>query len=81
MVWVAELNIISAVAQKNNPDLQLPEEIIYFTVLYVATHRQQGWQDEPEKKPFDGNRIIFDEGLIQTTCVVEVLGCQFGLNA
>lgn len=42
MVWVAELNIISAVAQQNNPDLQLPEEIIYFTVLYVATHRQQG---------------------------------------
>lgn len=34
-----------------------------------------------EKKPFDGNRIIFDEGLMQTTCVVEALGCQFGLNA
>lgn len=38
---VAELNIISAVAQQNNPDLQLPEEMIYFIVLYVATHRQQ----------------------------------------
>lgn len=80
MVWVAELNIISAVAQQNNPDLQLPEEIIYFIVLYVATHSQQSWQDEPEKKPFVGNRIIFDEGWIQTAYVLEALGCQFGFK-
>lgn len=80
MVWMAELNIISAVAQQNNPDLQFPEEMIYFIVLYVATHRQQSWQDESEKSPLMVT-IIFDEGLIQTACVVEALGCQFGLNA
>lgn len=37
--------------QQSSPDLQLPKEMIYHIVLYVATHRQKSWQDEPEKSP------------------------------